>query len=364
MNFSSLKYSQASYEAGDITRIENKQRVSLSSHAYSILLHDMDIFQAASGKEGEISSELINHIFVNFHSQAESSLATALQNRHSYLMEHLCGMGDASARAEAVGLLLKAYSAELEQHRKERCALKNHTQLFRVSKKNLDYLMSDDGQREGAYHRDNVGAYFKAVLEEYCEHPYAERERIYCKQYVDEIELAILNRMLLRIETRNKHVAYMKPLELGRDPERLYNYLVGLMATGPDGHWEIASIRLSSITSCERRAQSGFISAETEKIIRSAIKQVGIQYLADNDSSERIVVEFTPQGEKLYRSILHLRPQYTQKTDRVYEFNCSMQQADNYFFKFGHNARILEPKSLADKFRRKYENAAKKYISV
>ena len=99
---------------------------------------------------------------------------------------------------------------------------------------------------------------------------------------------------------------------------------------------------------------------EKEREIRNAIREVGIQYLAD--TYNKIVVEFTPHGENMYRSMLHLRPQYTKKSGNIYEFCCSERQADNYFFKFGHNARILEPERLADAFRRKYENAAKKYM--
>ena len=357
MYFSSIKISS---ENSQQTRIENKQRISLSSHAYSILLHDMDIFRLEAKKPGEISSELINHIFANFHSQAESSIAAALQERRSSLLDQLSAMGDLTAREKAVDLLLKAYTVELEQRSKGRCSQKDHSLTFRVSKKNMDYLLSDEGQREGRYYCDNVGAYFKALLEEYSEYPYVERERIYCKQHVDEIGLAILNRKMLRIVTRNQHVSYVKPLELGQDPERLYNYLVGMMATSQDGDWQIKVIRLSSITSCERREQSAFISSEKEREIRNAIREVGIQYLAD--TYNKIVVEFTPHGENMYRSMLHLRPQYTKKSGNIYEFCCSERQADNYFFKFGHNARILEPERLADAFRRKYENAAKKYM--
>ncbi len=67
----------------------------------------------------------------------------------------------------------------------------------------------------------------------------------------------------------------------------------------------------------------------------------------------------------MYRSMLHLRPQYLKKTDnRIYEFNCSIHQAHNYFFKFGEDAIILEPKSLASSFADKYQRAAKSYSEV
>lgn len=361
MKFSSLKESLMAHEIGDIERIENKQRINLSSHAYNILIHDTDIFEPKSAKQGEICSALINQIFENFRSHAESSVAVACQDHRSRLMDTLSAIEDLVSKQQAIDLLLKVYQADLEEKCQKRCVRKEHALMFRISKRNLDYLLSDEGQRESMHHHDNIGVYFKALLEEYCELPYVERERIYYKQFVDEIGLAILHSNMLKIVTRKKNTSYMKPLELGQDPEQLYNYLVGLMATSTDGPWNIASIRLSSITSCERRAKSAFISTETEKEVRSAIKKVGIQYLVDTDPDQKIVVEFTPEGEKMYRSILHLRPQYINKSGSVYEFSCSERQADNYFFKFGHNVRVLEPERLAAKFQRKYENAAKKY---
>ena len=364
MKFSGLRKSAQAYSVGDITRIENKQRISLSSHAYSTLLHDLDVFQPTGQQSGEISSELINHIFSCFCNEAESSVAEAMQKKRLRLLELLSSMQDPHAREKSIALILKEYNAELEQKRKNRCREKDHSLTFRISKDNLDYLLSDEGQKESPAYRDNIGAYFKALLEEYCEHPYVERERIYYRNPVDEIELAIQNRKLLRVVTRKQYISYVKPLELGQDTGRLYNYLVGLIASHQEGPWQIGSIRLSSISNCARQAHSGFISAEKEKEIRKAVKETGIQYLSGSDTFQKIVVEFTPVGEKMYGTILHLRPQYTNRDGRIYEFHCSFRQADNYFFKFGHHARILEPIQLAELFQRKYRNAAIKYESI
>ena len=48
----------------------------------------------------------------------------------------------------------------------------------------------------------------------------------------------------------------------------------------------------------------------------------------------------------------------------IYEFDCTLRQAENYFFKFGHDAMVLEPENLADKFLRKYRNAVKRYETI
>lgn len=74
------------------------------------------------------------------------------------------------------------------------------------------------------------------------------------------------------------------------------------------------------------------------------------------------MVKFTEKGQKMYHRMLHLRPMFSAiREDRIYEFMITRRQAENYFFKFGHQVKILEPQELADKFSRRYESAARQY---
>ena len=107
--------------------------------------------------------------------------------------------------------------------------------------------------------------------------------------------------------------------------------------------------------------KSGYLSTDEKKAVRKEIIKRGIQYLSDSEDPIKVVVQFTPYGEKLYRQILHLRPMCKKKNGLIYEFECPQYQADTYFFKFGHNAKILEPQFLADSFKRKYQSAARQY---
>lgn len=306
---------------------------------------------------------LINRIFENFREQAESSIASALQSRRIRLSEQLSDLPDPYAREAAIRLLLHDYAAELKEKSKKRCAMDGDTLLMRIFKENLIFLLTDEGQEEGAAYDDKIGHYIKALLEEYCELPYVERERIYFRKQKDEIDMAIQNKKMLRIVTRKQYLSYMKPLELRQDPGRMYHYLVGLTSTSKEGPWQISSVRLSSITNCKKQAYTGSITPKQKNEIRKVISETGIQYLSGSDTRQRIRVEFTPHGENMYRQILHLRPQHTGHDGLIYEFLCSLKQAEDYFFRFGHNARILEPIYLAEKFQRKYHNAAKKYDS-
>jgi predicted DNA-binding transcriptional regulator YafY len=273
-------------------------------------------------------------------------------------------MQNSQSREEAIDLLLKNYATELQKKSNDRCSIKGRTLSVRIFQDNLRFLLSEDGQQEACAYQDKIGTYFKALLEEYCQLPYVERERIYFRNQKDEIDLAIQNKQLLRIVTRKQFISYVKPLELCHDKEHMYHYLVGYASTNKNGPWKIVSFRLSSISECKRQVHSGYLTLDQKNKIRKAIAETGIQYLAGSDTRQIIRVEFTSYGEKQYRQILHLRPQYVSHDGLIYEFDCTLKQAEDYFFKFGHNARILEPIHLAEKFQRKYHNAAKKYNSI
>ena len=365
MKFSDLKKRELAFEYGERDRIENKQRISLSSHAYDILHRDIDVFQAKPPKnagQNTIFSDFVNDVFEKFRADAESSVMCAVRRKKIVLSDLLSSMADQEARDQAISLMLDSYASELKERLTCRCREKDHSISFRIGKENLEYLLSDEGRQEAEVCRDDVGLYMKAVLEEYCELPYVKREAVYFREYVDMIEQAVRDKRMLKVRTRTQWVLYVKPFGLRMDPERMYHYLVGMTALAPEGPWQIGSIRLSNISVCRRLAYPAPITRESERKIAKAIKDTGVQFLLGYDTAQKIVVEFTPQGEQLYRSMLHLRPQCVKKAaPLIYEFHCSIRQASNYFFKFAEDARIVEPGELAAQFHDMYRNAAKKY---
>lgn len=374
MDFSALKQSNESFLAGAQTRIENKQRLNLSEHAIAILIRDLEVFQSNASDlslKETISSSAINRIISHFRSEARSAIAQAVQNERIRLQSVLQKVSSEQAHNLILEALLHDFKYQLIREMELRCQKKGCEIYFRVNKENIEYLISEEGQAEGPVYNDKVGLFFKAILEEYCEQPYVERERIYFKDHMDEIQLAIDYHKLLKVTliTKNKrtgspknNIMYVKPFCVTQDSERLYNYLVGMISSMREGPWQIGSIRLTSILKCDHQMHPMTITLSTRTEIEEEIKRKGVQFLSDNQAAQRIVVKFTPKGERMYRSMLHLRPQYLKKTDDgIYEFNCSIHQAKNYFFKFGEDALILEPRYLASSFADKYQRAAKRY---
>lgn len=141
----------------------------------------------------------------------------------------------------------------------------------------------------------------------------------------------------------------------------MYNYLVGLSSEDGKRPMRPQFIRLTSIRRVETVSGTA-ISKEDKKDLLRQMNDKGVQYLSSDSGKQKIVVQFTPNGERLYNRLLHLRPQCTQKSgSRIYEFECTEFQAETYFFKYGADAKILEPQRLADKFREKYRAALECY---
>lgn len=351
----------------DLNDVENKQRLNLSEHAYMILMNDIGVFQVE--EELKLGSTIINHIFRCYREVALSSIERAVNNKKRELTDILQAMPSEEGRAEAVELLVKKYKKQLLKESIKRQKQKGNSFLFRIDKENIEFLASSEGKQEGCNYKENVGHYIKAVIEEYCELPYVEREQIYCKEILREIRLAIADKKILKLTLKSKNgtgtvmknnILYVKPVRVQQDVERMYNYLVGMISRTQDGPWDIGAVRLTSIKACRWQEKSAYIGNNLKKI-DEAIRQRGVQYLPENRDIQKIIVQFTQEGELQYQRILHLRPLYVDKKGLIYEFRCTLRQAENYFFKFGSNVKILEPIELVQKFRREYQAAAEQY---
>ena len=351
---------------------ENKQRLNLSSHAYNVLIYDMSVFipdDAPMSDPGTIPSGFVNHIIRCFAETAESSIASTLSSRREEYAQTLSQMEPGTARDQAISLFLAKEELRLKGACGQRLKEKKHAFSCRIDRGNLEYLASPSGQAEAPYYQDNVGSYLKAILEEYTELPYIQREQIYHRAYLETIRTAIGLKKRLKLLLRNSHLAtsepmYMKPYALMHDAERRYNYLVGVLSDSSE-LYQYASVRLTSIIKCTRMEKSGVLCVDERKEIERRIKDAGVPYLSSGIHTQMIRVRLTNEDVKMYSSMLHLRPMYVSRYQRdgawIYEFDCLPWQAEIYFFKFGEHAIVLTPVSLAQKMEQKYQNALLKY---
>lgn len=138
----------------------------------------------------------VNQLFQNLYETAESSIWMRLGAEKEKLAERFKGQENAEACTGAVLALLQE---QLEEKARCRQQDKGCSFFVRLSKPVLEALASDEVRKDAAFYGDKVGGYLKALLEEYCALPYAERERIYYRQQLQSIELAITRQEKLKL---------------------------------------------------------------------------------------------------------------------------------------------------------------------
>ena len=372
MYFGTLRYSYDDNTGKQVSKLENKQRITLSEHAVSTLLIDLDALNSSDREYltvKDIPSADVNKIFRSFCRDADSSVFLRLSVEADSLADTLNGICPQEMLDKIVDTLLEKRREELQSAAQERISRRGTEYYFRINQENQNYLATEQAQKEADVYCDNIGLYFKAVLEEYCDLPYIKREQYYYQDQIRCIRTARDEHKLLKVKLRSvnhttkKHnVKYVKPYNVYQGSNGLYNYIVGMMSNSPSGPWVVGSIRLSNIISMDEQGRNVTLTQNKKEAMEEAIRTKGTEFISSDEDPQKIVVQFTPNGEKMFKSMLHLRPQYRKKTDeRVYEFECTTYHARNYFFKFGKDVTILEPSSLKSQFVEGYRKALRNY---
>ena len=328
--------------------IARRNRVNLSDDAYNILSGDCFSFARS---EVIKYSEMISRVFLSF---VEESAA---KRQDMARVSELLAKKPARAQQKAPSLrngVIK-YFEHLDIISLLGDAIYGGSQgkcnsLASCYHPACDALKGCDGA--GKY--GSPGKFIKAVLEEYAELTYIERERIYFRDTADKITANLHSR--LRI-TSGPLSFIVKPYSIMSDKLTTYNYLVGYSALSstPDDY-RIASFRLSRIESVAVVPDSpfSFNDMETDRL-SEAITEKGVAYLIDEMCD--LAVELTDAGKALFKTILFQRPEVIEMKGDVYRFRCTKLQAEAYFFRFGGEARIIEPESLREMFAKRYAKA-------
>jgi len=334
---------------------EQKLQIRLSALAQEVIADDMFTFQET--REGSF----LNKVFIAYHTDAAASISIQIQK----LRKHYKDMGIPD---NIIDILCKDMSNETLSAVNEYPS--KFSKRFYLQNDVMEHLTNEDAPLDGYPCRENefkefyhgrISEYFKAVIEEYARKAYFEREKIYKKEILKEINEAAErkhDRYAVQISMRNGKHHLVIPYKTETDPQCIYNYLVALPCSSLS-KW--TSYRVSNIVSVDKRkSESGFLSPAQKAEADEAIRKYGVQFLS-NDLA-KIRVRLTKSGVKKYQTQLHLRP----KVDRIengseYVFYCTEAQAEFYFFKFGADAEILEPAGLANKFLKMYQNAYKIY---
>lgn len=185
----------------EIINEERKQHLSLSTHAYFVIQHDMCAFHISH------KSTFINHIFENYYPFAKATISISSENYREELKNILTSDSDvfnSDSVQSIIDTQVKKYIDDIKQYYS---AIEKKVPFkIKVNKNNFDYLFSDCKEEK---HYRSAGQYIKAVIEEYCQKSFLEREEIYARDYFEIIRKAIDDgkKLVLQcIKNRPKHI--------------------------------------------------------------------------------------------------------------------------------------------------------------
>lgn len=348
-----------------------KQRINLSQKAYNILMMDMNAFYFADRSNlhlEQISSKIINRVIQNFCLDAESTISYDVQKEQERIRINLKEL-DKDAQLLAVDLLCKAYEQKLIDKASERLKVKGTSCSYSLNKttiQNLATVLSGDADHYG----NRLDKYLKALLEEYTELSYIERESVYFKKELETIYNAINSKKELKLSMVAGDL-YIKPVIVQADIGKNYHYLAGFLSqndSSDEKSWSRKAIRINKIQKIQ--VWKSFRGIESEKItnLKNLIAKRGIQYLSDGNVQKIFRVQFTKSGIKKYKSMQHMRPMYCKIEKEgdytILEFNCSEYQLKTYLQRFGKEARVLSPDKLAKEMEKYFYQAYLVYRNV
>ena len=378
--------------------IEQRQHINLSYSADEVIHRDQHMFMSKPSVSG-----FINTIFKNYKDDSEATISKALIKKENQLIQSILhgeyyqkndddqslkyfedyeskiNLKKNSKEYQLLQYLLKDYERQLLIKMNSfpngityKTRLQNdvHEELYGTPTEE-DFVFS-----EADYYKSQ-GAYLKAVIEDYATKSPAEREIIYFKDIVTDVNTVLATekeRPLLTIKYKDvngKVSSYdVKIYQIISDPSSMQSGIIGFAkpANGPKSSYSINIFRFPRITNWRINAPShgsGKLTYNEIDEIEARIKESGTQYLLTK--AENISVFLTEQGINKYNRYSHLRPSVrTQNIEKtkdgaIYTFFCTKFQIESYFFRFGKDAIILTPEKLKQKMLKDYQAAIDVY---
>lgn len=232
-------------------------------------------------------------------------------------------------------------------------------------------LMSDDITDEiweafGGMNKHSPNKLAAYIIEQYAGKVYPERERLFFSKEYAIIASAAENDELVRFKANSKNERTILPIGIMTDEWSTYNYIVGISVISG----ELSVNRLSRVSDVRpvKNKEAFDNIGEMRKKAEETINQRGIMFVSSNIPEEGIKIQMTEHGERMFNTMVFMRPVPTMVEKisqnnfcREYTFDCTEQQARNYFFKFGKEVRVVSPDGLRDKFISDFKAALKGY---
>lgn len=352
-----------------------QQRVNLSKRAYEIVLSDIENFnidKSSAGKEFNLSNFFCS-VFINSKGILDSFVSKKIGDcadtyYEFFSINDILGFRKnkneyEKLRQRLVDKMCEAEKKRCTEHILRLSERKYHSVRIFLNSELMSFVRNGNFSCEEELFNNRFGGFMKAVIEEYCELPYCEREKIVLKEKIDMLE-AVMNEdkpRVMRVINNRNEIYDVVPFGIKSDLNNTYNYLICLYRrSGTDESFSPHGFRLSCIEPIEHSGESmkETVPFEHKRTIEEWLDNYFDMYGSRNVT---VKVRFTNEGTRLYNRIKFQRPLFTHKEGNVYTFECPELQAEHYFTRLTGEAEIIEPNSLRERLAVKFEKAAKVY---
>ena len=336
---------------------EQKVRISLSNHAYSIMKQDMAVFSV------EKQATFINTIITNYHEDSMASLSTYLINKRNEFWELFEGTS-AEIRSASARQLTLAEEKKAVDTLKIMMSVKDVSKLYHINNENTDYLTSECEEDE--FYKNRTGLFIKCLVEDYSRLPFIERERIYRKEIFEIVEKACQTETLIQVKSKvnNENQTFIVyPYKILPDAlnSQLYLACYTRKPNAAPKEKKPASFSMARLEKPRLLKQNSFLSNSDREKLEKDITQRSVVYLLSE--ATEIHVKLSEIGKRFFHNRIISRPIKNDElsTDNEYVFFCTEEQAFLYFYPFGKEAEILSPLSLRERLIKGYKQALESY---
>lgn len=341
-----------------------KQHINISQNAWECIEEDLYAFENMPDKAN--LNGFLNRVILNCCKQGNLTISYAvfeLRNTYDKIIKNDKTLSslDEEIKRRIKDAFIKQKIIELKN-----ALITDKGKQFQIKlqKKLKDAILNSN---DCEYYDGNLGRYLKSILEEYAKLPNIDRERIYFMDTYQMVEQAIESSRVLSVWLEKRDDIFMPYCIMG-DKSNMFNYVAGFQCprieNEPDwSNMRITSYRLSNIRDVGFYHNKKFdLEKKEREKIENEIKNKEVRFLCNG--IDIIKIYLTDSGVRKYRHQIHQRPKHiaVDDTGHIFEFHCTERQIINYFFKFGKDAVVVEPKWLQERIRGLYKLAHRAYL--
>ena len=328
--------------------MEEKIKIYIPENVNNILLKDMERFEFFK-KDGTFNkNEFYNTLIMNYYEQYQEQQADFFTHIKKAIKNNIDNSEILSN--DVASKILEYIDIKTNKLDNQKSEI---TLSIKPTKKTSDIF---DFIQNYCISNITLSSYFRNMISSYTLLPQDKREKIIFKNNFDLINKAIKEDKKIYFTTINKdspHIA--SPYSICNSKEELFNYLLADYNTYP---FSFRIGRLKKLTVLNEPRE--FLDRNIEIFKRMEIQGPQYAYKVESSSKE-IKVFLTEKGKQMFKSIYLHRPNIKRIEGNFYYFDCSLQQAYQYFSRLGKDAIIVEPKELMEDMHKYYAMANKAY---